>query len=175
MWAFWIWQNSFSFFFKNYKLKNISIIDGSWHLPSLNRNAEKEFLNQHIPTSVFFDIDRIADINNTLPHMVPSEADFAKYVSALGITNNQHIIVYDATGIGSAARVWWMFRLFGHDHISVLDCGLPAWKSLGPVSSGETSPAPADFSANFDPSLIRTLKQIQKNLLAQRKHIVLKL
>ena len=157
---------------KKYKLKNISIIDGSWHLPSLNRNAEKEFLNQHIPTSVFFDIDRIADINNTLPHMVPSEADFAKYVSALGITNNQHIIVYDATGIGSAARVWWMFRLFGHDHISVLDGGLPAWKSLGPVSSGETSPAPTNFNANFDRSLVRTLKQMQENLSSKQDQVL---
>ena len=157
---------------KNYKLKNISIIDGSWHLPSLNRNAEKEFLNQHIPTSVFFDIDRIADINNTLPHMVPSEADFAKYVSALGITNNQHIIVYDATGIGSAARVWWMFRLFGHDHISVLDGGLPAWKGLGPVSSGDISPEPANFNANFDRSLVRTLKQMQENLSSKQDQVL---
>ncbi|MBT06920.1 MAG: 3-mercaptopyruvate sulfurtransferase [Rhodospirillaceae bacterium] len=157
---------------KNYKLKNISIIDGSWHLPSLNRNAEKEFVNQHIPNSVFFDIDKIADTNNSLPHMIPSSAEFAKHVSALGITNHQHLIVYDTTGIGSAARVWWMFRLFGHDHISVLDGGLPAWKSLGPISSGEISPTPGRFKANFDRRLVRTLKQMEENLSSKQDQVL---
>ena len=96
--------------------------------------------------------------------MIPSEEEFTKHVSGLGINNNHHIIAYDSTGIGSAARVWWMFRLYGHEQISVLNGGLPAWKKLGPVTAGKTSPTSGDFVAKFNPTLIRTLRQMRENV-----------
>ena len=99
--------------------ENISVVDGSWHLPTLNRDPKEEFDKKHIPGSVFFDIDKISDSTNSLPHMIPSETYFADQVEALGISNRNHVIAYDSTGFGSAARVWWMFRLFGHKHVSV--------------------------------------------------------
>tara|TARA_Y100000588_G_scaffold356693_1_gene413208 strand:- start:689 stop:1549 length:861 start_codon:yes stop_codon:yes gene_type:complete len=157
---------------KNYELESIRVVDGSWHLPSLNRNAKQEFVDQHIPRSVFFDIDKIADTSNTLPHMIPSEKEFAEHISALGITNTQHVIAYDSTGIGSAARIWWMFRLFGHQKISVLDGGLPAWKKLGPVASGKPSSKVSNFVASFNPNLVRTLKQMEENLRSKQDQVL---
>ena len=157
---------------KNYELENIRIIDGSWHLPALHRDPKQEFLKEHIPGSVFFDIDKIAETNNNLPHMIPSEEEFAKHISSLGINNKHHVVSYDSTGAGSAARVWWMFRIFGHEQVSVLDGGLPAWKNLGPVASGETLATPDNFIANFNPNLVRTLKQMQENLNLRRDQVI---
>src|SRR5689334_9584499 len=89
---------------------SVAIVDASWYLPAQNRNAAEEFRSGHIQGAVFFDIDRIADLSSPLPHMLPDEATFAKAVEAMGISDDQTIIVYDGAGLFSAPRVWWMFR-----------------------------------------------------------------
>ena len=126
---------------RNLDNENISVVDGSWHLPTLNRDPKEEFDKKHIPGSVFFDIDKISDSTNSLPHMIPSETYFADQVEALGIRNRNHVIAYDSTGFGSAARVWWMFRLFGHEHVSVLNGGLPAWQRSGGSMTKKIAPS----------------------------------
>ena len=97
-----------------------------------------EFLEAHIPGAAFFDIDGICDPDSSLPHMLPSPELFAGSVSALGVGDDSHVVVYDSVGLYSAARVWWMFRVFGHERVSVLAGGLPRWRAEGrPVESGE--------------------------------------
>jgi len=111
------------------------------------------------------DIDRIADDANPLPHMIPSDEKFAGQVSALGISNHDHIIAYDTTGVGSAARVWWMFHLFGHDRVSVLDGGLPIWqKSGGPVEDQVPVPTTTNFTARLNRDLLRTTEDLLRNV-----------
>ena len=143
----------------------ICVVDGSWHLPTLGRDPRTEFAGQHIPGAVFFDIDQISDDENPLPHMVPSEEQFATEVGALGIRNEDHIIAYDATGVGSVARVWWMFRLFGHRRVSVLDGGLPAWvESGGPLENCTGAPNTTKYAARLNPNLLRKLEDLLGNI-----------
>ena len=149
----------------NLNSPHVAVVDGSWHLPTINRDPLAEFETTHIPGAVFFDIDRIADDANQLPHMIPSEEKFAGQVSALGIGNDDHIIAYDTTGVGSAARVWWMFHLFGHDRVSVLDGGLPIWqKSGGPVEDQVPVPTTTNFTARLNRDLLRTTEDLLRNV-----------
>jgi len=104
------------------------------------RRGKEEFLQSRIPGSSFFDVDDISDKRTTLPHMLPSEKDFEEHISSMGISSHHHVIVYAAIGSFSAPRVWWTFKAFGHDRVSVLDGGLPAWISAnGPIESGTIS------------------------------------
>ena len=109
---------------------NIGIVDGSWHLPTENRDPHQEYLAGHIPGAVFFDIDRISAPSD-LPHMVPSSEVFAESVGSFGLSENKSIVIYDTKGLFSAARVWWMFRLFGFTDVKILDGGMPAWLAAG--------------------------------------------
>jgi thiosulfate/3-mercaptopyruvate sulfurtransferase len=151
---------------------NIRVVDGSWHLPALRRNPLHEFVEKHIPKSVFFDIDEIADTGSSLPHMVPPESEFANHVGALGIRNSDHVVAYDCTGVGSAARVWWMFRLYGHKQVSVLNGGLPAWEDIGEVTCGAESRQPSTFATKFNPNLIRTLDQMRATIKTKNTQIL---
>ncbi|KAF8691153.1 hypothetical protein HU200_040265 [Digitaria exilis] len=110
---------------------DVKVLDASWYMPVENRNPWEEYQVAHIPGAVFFDIDGIVDRTTDLPHMLPSEEAFAAAVSALDIKNQDKVIVYDGKGFFSAPRVWWMFRVFGHNKVWVLDGGLPQWRAAG--------------------------------------------
>ena len=99
---------------------SIRIIDASWHLPAAGRSGGDEFSVAHIPGAVFWDIDAIADPNSSLPHMMPDEATFEGYMKTLGISNDQHIVIYDDVSMMTAPRVWWTLRAFGHSRVSLL-------------------------------------------------------
>ncbi|CAN6271541.1 unnamed protein product, partial [Urochloa humidicola] len=108
---------------------DVKVLDASWYMPVENRNPWEEYQVAHIPGAVFFDIDSIVNRTTDLPHMLPSEEAFAAAVSELGIKNQDKVIVYDGKGFFSAPRVWWMFRVFGHNKVWVLDGGLPQWRA----------------------------------------------
>ncbi len=106
---------------------DIRIIDSSWYFPQEKRNAEQEFLECHIPGASFFDIDKIKDNNSDLPHMLPSSEMFNSTVRKLGIGDGHKVVIYDGLGMRSAARLWWMFKVFGYSDVVVLDGGFPKW------------------------------------------------
>lgn len=152
---------------------DLRVVDGTWHMPQLKRDAHAEFVTAHIPGAVFFDIDRIADRGTSLPHMLPAAAEFAEAVGRLGIASEERVVVYDARGVVSAARVWWTFRAFGHDRVAVLDGGFRAWTAEGrPVASGEPSPARRPFSATLRPDLVRDLDAVRRNVVTRGEQIV---
>lgn len=139
----------------------VRIADGSFYLPAHKRDADAEFLAQHIPGAVRFDVDHIADETSDLPHMLPSPEQFAEQVSALGLGSDCRIVAYDGMGLLSAARVWWMFRVFGHDNVAVLDGGLPKWlRESRPVASGPAKPAPRPFTPHFRPEMVRNWQEM---------------
>ena len=144
----------------------VRVLDGSWHLPPAGRDPAAEFLAAHIPGAAFFDIDGISDPDSTLPHMLPTPAHFAESVSALGIGNDSHVVVYDTVGLYSASRVWWMFRVFGHERVSVLAGGLPRWQAEGrPVDSGTPTITPGAFTAPAaDETMVRSFEQVRATL-----------
>lgn len=110
---------------------DLRILDGSWHLPHLGRDAKAEYDAAHIPGARFFDIDEISDHRSDLPHMVPPVEKFMSRLRAMGVGDGHQVVVYDTLGLQSAARVWWLFKLMGQDNIAVLDGGLPKWQAEG--------------------------------------------
>lgn len=126
------------------------------------------FARARIDDAVQFDIDAIADHTTSLPHMLPSAPDFAAAAGALGIGDDDTVVVYDQSGMAmAAARVWWMFRCFGHGSVLVLDGGLPAWQAAGyPLTSGilPAPPVPKLYSARFRPELVRNARQVREAL-----------
>ncbi|KAL9146986.1 hypothetical protein ABFS82_13G145900 [Erythranthe guttata] len=171
----------------NLQEPNVKVLDASMYMPDEHKNPLQEYQVAHIPGAQFFDIDGISDRTTDLPHMLPSEEAFAVAVSALGIENKDSIVVYDGKGIFSAARVWWMFKVFGHDRIWVLNGGLPKWLASGFVVESTNDAlkvsfasdavekvyqghvGPITFQTKFHPHLVWTREQVQKNM-EERTH-----
>jgi thiosulfate/3-mercaptopyruvate sulfurtransferase len=152
---------------------DLRVVDGTWHMPQLKRDPGAEFAQAHIPGAVFFDIDAIADHGTTLPHMLPSAHEFAAAVGALGIGSGDRVVVYDVRGVISAARVWWTFRAFGHDAVTVLDGGLKKWQAEGrPVESGEPTPPSRPFTARPRPELVRDVEAMRANLTSRAAQVL---
>lgn len=110
---------------------DLRILDASWYLPDMARDALAEYHNAHIPGARFFDIDEVSDHRSELPHMVPPVEKFMSRMRKLGVGDGHQIVVYDGAGLFSAARVWWLFRLMGKTDIAVLDGGFPKWQAEG--------------------------------------------
>ena len=126
----------------------IKIVEATFFLPTMNRDALAEFEESHLPDAVFFDIDAVSQPDNPLPHMLPSPALFAAKMGKIGLKNTDHIILYDRSPFFSSARAWWMFRYYGHQQVSILDGGYASWLSEnGATESGAPSITPADFTA----------------------------
>ncbi len=151
----------------------LRLLDATWHLPHLKRDARAEYAAGHIPGAVFFDIDAISDHSTQLPHMLPNPAEFAAAVGKLGIGNDTFVVVYDSYGLMSAARVWWMFRAFGYDRVAVLDGGLPKWKREGrTVDARAVNPAPKTFTSQFRPRVLRRKAEMIENLKTKSEQVV---
>ncbi len=110
---------------------DIRIFDASWSLPDADRDAKAEYEKKHIQGARFFDIDEIADNRSELPHMAPPIEKFMSRMRAMGVGDGHQVVVYDGTGVFSAARVWWLFRLMGKTDVAVLDGGMPKWLADG--------------------------------------------
>ena len=110
---------------------DLRILDASWYLPSSGRDAKKEYDAGHIPSARFFDIDEISDSRSDLPHMAPPVEKFISRLRKMGVGDGHQVVIYDGTGIFSAPRVWWLFRLMGKTDVAVLDGGFPKWKAEG--------------------------------------------
>jgi thiosulfate/3-mercaptopyruvate sulfurtransferase len=141
---------------------SVVVVDASWFLPGQG-DGKAEYDKAHIPGAVFFDIDAISDETSPLPHMLPSAEKFGAKVGALGIGDEDHVVIYDRALLASAARVWWTFRAFGHERVSVLDGGLRKWIAEGrKVESDFVMRSPKRYWAKLDKSLVRDVEQVRK-------------
>jgi thiosulfate/3-mercaptopyruvate sulfurtransferase len=142
---------------------DLVIIDATWFMPNEGKDAHEEYLAEHIPGALFFDIDEIADTNASSSHMLPPPEKFSSRMRTMGIGDGQRIVVYDRAGMFSAPRVWWTFRVMGADDVSVLNGGLPKWKSEGrPLMMGEPSPRTTrHFTARQNMDLIRDVDDMK--------------
>lgn len=121
----------------------ILVIDCSWNIPEAGRDMQAEFEAGHIPGARFFDLDKASDPASPHPNMLPEPAVFAAELSRLGITPETRVVIYDSGYV--SARVWWMFREFGHPQAAILNGGWKRWKAE--QRAVETGPA-----ANVAPS-----------------------
>jgi thiosulfate/3-mercaptopyruvate sulfurtransferase len=153
---------------------DLRIFDASFYLPTESVDARARFAEAHIPGARFFDIDAVADQDTKLPHMLPTAGRFAACVGALGVSRQNRVVVYDQKGIFSAARVWWMFRVFGHDQVAVLDGGLPGWREHARVVTRGNPPprAACGFDTDFRAMRLRGLGDILANLGGGRELVL---
>lgn len=152
----------------------IRVVDGSWYLPGSGRDAASEYSSGHIPGAVFFDLDASSDPNTRLPHMLPTADKFADRMASLGLSDSDHIVVYDGSGQNlSAPRVWWMFRSFGHDRVSVLDGGIGKWrKENRPIEPGIVTLPRGAFTARLDRDAVRDLASVLANIDRAEEQLV---
>jgi thiosulfate/3-mercaptopyruvate sulfurtransferase len=152
---------------------DLVVLDGSYYLPTQNRDAAAEYRAGHIAGAVRFDIETIADHANPLPHMLPAAAQFSREVGALGIGDQDTIVVYDGAGMFASPRVWWTFRAFGAEQVFILEGGLPKWKAEGrAIESGAVTRAPRSFRAHQAPAMIAALPEVQAALAGDAVQVV---
>ena len=158
---------------RHLNVPDLRVVDATWHMPGSGRDARAEYEAQHIPGAVFFDIDEIADEMSKLPHMLPRPEKFSARVRKLGLGDGNRIVVYDAHGMMSAARVWWTFRVMGHKDVAVLDGGLPKWLAEGrPVEDTPPPPRERHFSARLNHTLVKDKAAIARNLRNTRFQVL---
>ncbi len=119
---------------------DLRVLDASWYMPDSGRNAAAEYAAAHISGARFFDIDAISDARSPLPHMAPPPEKFISRLRAMGVGDGHQVVIYDGTGVFSAPRVWWTFRLMGKRDVAVLDGGLPKWRAEGRPVTDDPSP-----------------------------------
>jgi len=142
---------------------DLRILDASWHMPDAGRDARAEYKAEHIPGARFFDIDEIADHRSPLPHMAPPVEKFMSRMRAMGVGDGHRVVVYDSTGVFSAPRVWWTFRLMGKRDVAVLDGGLPKWRAEGRALT-DAAPVIRDrhMTTARQPQLVRDVTEVAR-------------
>jgi thiosulfate/3-mercaptopyruvate sulfurtransferase len=152
---------------------DIVVVDGSYYLPTMKRDARAEYLAAHIPGAVFFDIDAVSDHSSDLPHMLPTPEAFSSAVRELGIGDGQTIVVYDGAGLYASARVWWTFRVFGAREVFILDGGFPKWKAEGrPIDFGDVKRLPRHFTARMDHGAVAAVDDVRGALASRSAQVV---
>jgi thiosulfate/3-mercaptopyruvate sulfurtransferase len=152
---------------------DVCVVDGSFKMPGVTPTAIEDYRRQHIPGAVFFDVNAIADATSTLPHMLPSPEHFAAAMERLGIGDEQRVVVYDSAGLMSAARIWWMLRVFGHTNVAILDGGLPKWLAEGrALDARPPTPRKRRFAARFNGELVRDQAQLRANLATKAEQVL---
>ncbi len=153
---------------------DLIVFDATKYLPNEPKDAKTEFRAGHIPGARYFDIDDVADPDTDLPHMVPTPGRLAKLMAAMGVGNTARLVFYDQKGLASAARGWWLMRLFGHDEAAVLDGGLPKWRAEGrPVQSGEAlALTRAEFRPDFRAKKLRAIGDVLQNVGTQAELVL---
>jgi thiosulfate/3-mercaptopyruvate sulfurtransferase len=153
---------------------DLRILDATFYLPHLNRDARAEYRAAHIPGAVYFDIDAVADRTSPLPHMLPAPSEFEQAAGALGIGDGDQVVVYAARHMIASARVWWTFRAFGYDRVAALDGGLQAWRAEGrPLAGGwPAAPGRRRFTARPRRALVRDLEAMRANVDSRREQVL---
>ncbi len=151
----------------NNNLSKVKIFDASWHLPNSKRNAKKEYLKKHIPSSIFWDLDEHSDKNSRYPHMMSNSDYWTRMLCKFGITNDDHIIVYDNSPSYSGCRLWFSLKYFGHNKVSVLNGGFYKWlKEKRPTTQIVDKVVEKNsYQTNENVNWIKNKKEIDDNII----------
>lgn len=152
----------------------VRVLEAGFDMPgSAPPLAREKFLQAHIPRAAFFDIDQIADQQSSLPHMLPNEKEFSEAVGRLGIGNADRVVVYGREGLKFAARAWWMFRVFGHENVAILDGGLAKWQAEGRnVESGGANIRPQRFAGKLNSTMVRSKDDVLRLIQDHREQLI---
>ena len=140
---------------------DLRVLDASWYLPGSKRDPFAEYQAAHIPGARFFDLDDVSDHRSDLPHMVPPVEKFMSRMRAIGVGDGHQIVVYDGSGLFSAPRVWWLFKLMGQMDIAVLDGGFLKWQAEGhPVEDLPPIPRDRHMMVRRQNQMVRDVTQV---------------
>ena len=152
---------------------DLRIVDASKHLPDTGRNARAEHVAAHIPGAIFMDLEELVDASAPIENTLPSAAQFASRIQALGLGDGSRIVLYDDSQVKSAARAWFMLRLFGANNVAILDGGIAKWKAEGrPVASGAETLRCRHFTAWSDQRQVRSKAQVLANIASKAEQVV---
>jgi thiosulfate/3-mercaptopyruvate sulfurtransferase len=152
---------------------NVKVLDATFKLPGVLPLPKDDYLAAHIPGAVYFDVDAVSDHSNPLPHMLPSPTQFGGDVGALGVSNGDTVVIYDAGGWVAAPRAWWMFLSYGHRDVRILNGGLKKWRSEGrAVQAGEVTAKPATFKASYDARRVRSIEAMIANVASRTEQVI---
>ena len=151
----------------------VKLLDATFKLPGVLPLPKDDYLAAHIPGAVYFDVDAVSDHSNPLPHMYPNAEQFGRDAGALGISNDDTVVVYDSGGWVAAPRVWWMFLAFGHRDVRILNGGLKKWRAEGrKLETGDVKAKPATFKASYDAKRVRSIEQMIANVKSSNEQVI---
>ncbi len=150
------------------------ILDATAHLPDTGRDARAEFEQRHIPGARFLDLESFTDAGSDVPKALPTPEQFAQAMAALGIAPAAPVVLYDDSAIRSSARAWFIFKLFGHENVAILDGGLAKWRAEGrPVEQGAgPDPEPAVYPVPERRRDVRSKADMLANIDGQSEQAV---
>ncbi len=156
-------------------LHNYKIIDCSWHMPQTNRNGFEEYKKKHIPSSIFFDLDKNSNKKTDLPHMLAALDEWENIVSEMGINNDDQIVIYDNSDVISACRCWYNFIYYGHkpELVKVLNGGLKKWLNENKITSVKFPKIKiTKYKAKEIKKLVKDKKEIDENITKKNFKII---
>ena len=156
-------------------INHLKIIDCSWHMPLTKRNGFEEYKSQHIPNSIFFDLDNNSKKETDLPHMLVDADNWEKILSNMGIKNNDEIVIYDNSDVISSCRCWFNLIYFGHDPnlVHVLNGGIKKWiKENKEVTTNITNIQPSNYKSFEKKELVKNKKSIDLNIDEQKFRVI---
>jgi thiosulfate/3-mercaptopyruvate sulfurtransferase len=152
---------------------DLRVVDASYYLPEHERDARAEYAADHIPGALFLDLATFADPGSGLPSMVPPIEYAEERLGSLGIGNATRVVVYDDSPLHSAARGWWLLRLFGVAEVAILDGGLAKWRAEDrPTAHGIDTAEPAAFAASSAPERVRDIAAMTANLTRGAEQVI---
>lgn len=142
---------------------DLRVLDASWYLPDQGRDPLEEYAEAHIPGARFVALDDVSDGRSALPHMAPPVEKFMSRMRRLGVGDGHMIVIYDGAGLFSAARLWWLMRVFGQ-RAAILDGGLPKWRAEGrEVTSAPPQIRDRHMTVTQHPELLRDVTEVAQS------------
>lgn len=152
---------------------DLRVVDATKFLDDDGRDASAEYEAGHIPGAVFMDLAGLVDSGNPLPAMLPPAEKFASRMQSLGLGDGSRIVVYDNSPLKTAARAWWMLRVFGAHDVAILDGGLAKWTAEGrPIETGKPAHRHRHFTVWRDDAHVRSLQQMKANIGSREELVV---
>ena len=156
-------------------LKNVKVIDCSWHMPQTKRNGFDEYCKEHIPNAIFFDLEKNSKLDTDLPHMLTDSRSWEKIMSDMGIENTDSIVIYDNSDVISSCRCWYNLIYYGHDPklVHVLDRGFKKWKKENKATDNKVVITKRSlYSCKENKDLVKNKKQIDENIYAKEFYVL---
>lgn len=152
---------------------DLRIVDASKHLPDAKRDARAEYEAGHIPGAVFMDLGELVDAQAPVENTLPSAEKFASRMQTLGLGDGSRIVLYDDSAVKTAARAWFMLKMFGAHDVAILDGGLAKWKAEGrALESGVHTLRHRHFTVWSDEAKVRDKAQVLGNIASCCEQVV---